>query len=191
MDRRKLFAPLVFLWVALLLGSILALAQSPTEIDWAVVAGGGGASNTGELTVDDTLGQPVIGFAQAGETSLGAGYWYGMIGRPRAVDDLSASMSVSNVRLDWSAVTEDVNGQPISGLSYNVYRAINDPSFTPGTAYASGIEDPMYIDSDTSVLHNSDRNAFYFVTAVDSFATETDDSNRAGAFSFWLVPGSN
>ncbi len=52
------------------------LANGPA-IDWWVVAGGGGHAAGGNITIDDTLGQPIAGPSAGGTVSLGAGYWYG------------------------------------------------------------------------------------------------------------------
>jgi hypothetical protein len=46
-------------------------------IDWWVQAGGGGSASQGSISLDDTLGQPIIGDSSAVGVTLGAGFWYG------------------------------------------------------------------------------------------------------------------
>jgi hypothetical protein len=73
----------IILAAALLGGLVLAtgaLAQGAHSIAWWVVAGGGGESTAaGEVAVNSTLGQPIIGPAGGDSVSLGAGYWYGAL----------------------------------------------------------------------------------------------------------------
>jgi hypothetical protein len=66
---------LVFALVALLAG--IAFANGTVSIDWWVLSGGGGGASGGNVTLDSTLGQPIVGPSRAGNTWLGAGYWYG------------------------------------------------------------------------------------------------------------------
>jgi len=78
MNKRVFFLALV--GMLLLGGAVLAL--SPPLIDWDVVAGGGGTHGNGLVEISDTVGQPVIGLAQAGDVAIGSGFWYGMEGAP-------------------------------------------------------------------------------------------------------------
>jgi hypothetical protein len=77
--------------VVLLIGLLLAgtflaghgaLAQgSGFAVEWWVVAGGGAFSrgSGGEVVLQDTLGQPIVGpsSGNGGQVTLGAGYWTG------------------------------------------------------------------------------------------------------------------
>ena len=76
MNKRVFFLTLVGLF--LLGGSVLAL--SLPAIDWDVIAGGGGTHGNGLVEISDTVGQPVIGLAQAGDVAVGSGFWYGVEG---------------------------------------------------------------------------------------------------------------
>jgi uncharacterized repeat protein (TIGR01451 family) len=58
-----------------ILGTALATAASPA-IGWWVFGSGGAPSSSGAVTMNDTLGQPVIGPSSSGDVSLHAGYWY-------------------------------------------------------------------------------------------------------------------
>ena len=108
--------------------------------------------------------------------------------RPQAITDLRISKDAGQARLDWSAVTQNVNGGELQEVVYRVYRAIDEPYFSPGTPYATGITNLFYLDPDTTVLTDPGHNAFYLVTAL-SADWESDRSNRVGSFNFALVPG--
>ncbi len=73
------------LGAALLLGAAgvssgLAQSAGAALVNWWVIAGGGNPSSVGTVTINDTLGQPVIGasVSGAGRVALGAGYWPGV-----------------------------------------------------------------------------------------------------------------
>jgi hypothetical protein len=87
MNKRLAFANSVILAVSLLAMSA-AVAQGTPTINWWLIGGGGAPSSGGNVTLNDTLGQPIIGAAAGGSgpsaVSLGAGYWYGT-GPPTAV----------------------------------------------------------------------------------------------------------
>ena len=59
----------------LVVGGALAQGSMPA-INWWVIAGSGGPSSGGGVSLNDTLGQPVIGPSSSGNVSLAAGYWY-------------------------------------------------------------------------------------------------------------------
>ena len=63
----------------LLLGGV-ALALSSPAIGWDVISGGGGRGASGLVEISDTVGQPVIGLAQAGDVAIGSGFWHGVEG---------------------------------------------------------------------------------------------------------------
>lgn len=71
--------PIWSLSVALLLALAIpvALAQQAAELPWEVIGGGGAPSAGPGVTLNGTLGQPMIGPSTAAGTDLGAGYWYG------------------------------------------------------------------------------------------------------------------
>ncbi len=49
------------------------------RIDWEVMAGGGGRSTAAHVTLDDTIGQPVVGVAQNGDVVIESGFWSGTV----------------------------------------------------------------------------------------------------------------
>ena len=52
-----------------------AFALSAPTIDWWVFGGGGGTSSNGEITMNATIGQPLVGSSSDGDVSLHSGYW--------------------------------------------------------------------------------------------------------------------
>jgi hypothetical protein len=45
-------------------------------------------------------------------------------GDPRAIDDLTVQLDNDDVLLDWTAIIEDVNGNPITVSYYSIYRGV-------------------------------------------------------------------
>jgi len=74
---------LIALSLALLLGLAAGLVRAGSSaisaINWQVLAGGGhpATTNQGNISLNGTLGQPVIGTASGGDLTLSAGYWHG------------------------------------------------------------------------------------------------------------------
>jgi hypothetical protein len=69
-------------WIAIIVGVslvlmsfIVVLAIDGTALDWWVVAGGGSPSSADSITMNGTLGQPVVALSSGGDVSLRAGYW--------------------------------------------------------------------------------------------------------------------
>ena len=77
MNRRRA----IILAVALLAGLMLArgaLAQATPALErWVVGSAGGQSTTAGEMIVNSTLGEPIVGPSSGDSVSLGAGYWYG------------------------------------------------------------------------------------------------------------------
>ena len=84
-------------------------------------------------------------------------------------------------------MTQDENGQPLSGVTYNVYRS-EDPYFTSGGAPYDTTGDTTYTDS--GVLAGSAANYYYTVTAVDGSGQESDVPAGVAFFQYATVPGS-
>jgi len=69
-----------------LLTAGVALALSTHTIDWWVFSGGGGTSSGGDITLNDTIGQPVIGSSSGEGVNLEAGYWVsGIVTEPESL----------------------------------------------------------------------------------------------------------
>ena len=98
-----------------------AAAQSGTEVPWWVVAGGGGPSSGGEVTLNDTLGQPVTGPSSGGAVSLSAGYWYNGLGPTRVyLVSFEAAPQGAAILVTWET------SQEIDNLGFNLYRAVSE-----------------------------------------------------------------
>ncbi|MBU0509390.1 hypothetical protein KKH27_11225 [bacterium] len=66
---------------------------------------------------------------------------------PKAPENLTAISGGGGVVLRWNAVTEDINGNPVSNVQYNIYRGAT-PDFTPGAGtYVTTVTDTFYTDS--------------------------------------------
>ena len=74
MRKRYWIASIVVL-LLVLMSAINVLATDGTVMDWWVVASGGGPSSSGSVTMNSTLGQPLVGQSSGGSVSLSAGYW--------------------------------------------------------------------------------------------------------------------
>jgi agmatine deiminase len=84
-------------------------------------------------------------------------------GAPKPVDDLVISASAPDLILNWSPVTEDVNGTPITVSQYDVYRS-SEPFFEPGpSTFVESVSDTTFTDS--GILNVSD-GQYYIILAV-------------------------
>ena len=55
----------------------VALADGSPSVHWRVIGGGGGHLEQGIYSLDNTLGQPVVGRISNGSYELCAGFWCG------------------------------------------------------------------------------------------------------------------
>jgi hypothetical protein len=111
--------------VGLLCGLLVvggALAQGTATINWWVIAGGGAPSGGGQVTLNDTLGQPIIGPSSSGNVWLGAGYWGGA--RPT-----NARLTVNKVGGGTGAVASDPSGIFCGADCAEVYDIENSHNF--------------------------------------------------------------
>ncbi len=53
----------------------ITLANGATTIDWKVMAGGGGHSESGVYVLDGSIGQSMAGTQSGGSYQLCAGFW--------------------------------------------------------------------------------------------------------------------
>jgi hypothetical protein len=188
---------IVLLNVLLLLvtGTVLAQSGGDYDLEWQVIAGSGEQFvSGGDYQIGFTLAQdtpPLI--SSGGDYQIVQGYWAGggASAPPKAIADLTGSNTGSNCQLDWTPVTRDIYENTVSGVTYNIYRGANAPYFTPGGAPYDTASSPPYMDPDSSVIGDPNSSHYYVVTAVDRSGQESGISNRAGAFAFPVVPGTN
>jgi hypothetical protein len=121
MKRKLIFALLLMLTIGVMRApsgdAPVAFAAGEAISKW-VIANGGGSSSGGNITIKDTLGQPIIGPSTGNSTGLYAGFWYAVY-HPTAVTVASFTVTPQgNARiLHWTTITE------INLLGFNIYRA--------------------------------------------------------------------
>lgn len=95
----------------------VALAAGEAINKW-VIANGGGESSGDNITIKDTIGQPIIGPSNGGANGLYAGYWY-VEYHPTAVTLVSFTAMPQTIALvlRWTTISE------INTLGFNLYRA--------------------------------------------------------------------
>jgi hypothetical protein len=75
---KQLMAAILLMAILSLAGLGFALRESLGQaVDWQVLGNGGGQASSGEINLQGTLGQNLIGSSatSGGETNLWAGYW--------------------------------------------------------------------------------------------------------------------
>jgi hypothetical protein len=104
---------------------------------------------------------------------------------PEAIDDLTVTLSKTDLVLQWSAVTTDTSGAPLVVDLYRIYRGAL-PDFVPGSPVDSSAS-VLYTDT-TGVVGDTGTHYFYVVTAVGG-GQESESSNRVGEFDKELSNG--
>jgi hypothetical protein len=83
--HRKCIAPLTLAALFLLASVALAQTGGGYDLSWSTIAGGGGNSQGGSLSVADTIGQPDVGVSNGGPYSVQGGFWGGITEGPSSV----------------------------------------------------------------------------------------------------------
>ena len=76
MRKGKTTALVAACLIGLLLTGVV-VANGLPAIDWDVIGGGGGHAEAGIYTLDNTIGQAVVGTASGGGSELCSGFWCG------------------------------------------------------------------------------------------------------------------
>lgn len=172
-----LAALLVLLLVA---GGVDALGGGPA-VDWWVISGGGAPSNGTGVTLNDTLGQPIIGPGSgSGDITLNAGYRAACITAAAVMPVVTVALddpNVANVVLSWG--TNPANAQ------YQVWVS-TDPYFDPDSV--TPILWPASPYRHTGAAADLE-NHFYVVRGLNPCAAASGNSGRTGEFTFGLTPG--
>jgi hypothetical protein len=122
MQRKFFLALLTLILLGILAGSGApagkVVAQPGSVVNWWVLAGGGGKSAGGDVQLNATLGQGMIGSAQGGITTLAVGYWHPEMG-PTAVTIATFEVfwQAEQVLVAWETTDE------IDLIGFNLYRA--------------------------------------------------------------------
>lgn len=75
MKTKSLKTSILLALIACLLVVSAVAALSGPSIPWDVVSGGGGTAAGGNITISDTIGQPIVGHSSGGNLTVDAGYW--------------------------------------------------------------------------------------------------------------------
>ncbi len=134
MNNPRIFLLVLGLLAALGIVGIVLAASGPAN-DWQVIASGGAPSAGGNITINDTLGQPIIGDSSNSNVTLGAGYWYGL-GYDETKCDLLEGTTYS-YNQTWPVSVTLENKGTIECLRVRRYDQ-NHPQRT-GTSSASGV----------------------------------------------------
>lgn len=174
MNRRGIWLPALLL--AFLMGGSASADSGPT-VDWWVIANGGGPTTGGNVTVNDTLGQPIIGTA-GGSAALSAGYWVTCRAAAAVAPAVSVAVSGADVVLTWGGNAANAKYQV--WISENPYfDPANPGSVTPVIQTATTFTDGGAAGSLT--------NHFYVVRGVNGCGAASGNSNRMGEFTFGLT----
>jgi len=157
-------------------GRVSALGSGPS-VDWWVIAGGGAPSNGGNVTLNDTLGQPIVGPVGGASVALNPGYW--PCNTPAAVSGVAATkLNTTDVQLTWSGTG-----------TFDVWRGTS-PYFAPGATGSLQIGDDVTSPFNAAgVLGNPAINYTFLVLAQNGCGA-SGPSNRTAEFDFSLTPGS-
>ncbi len=75
MNKRRLIPLLLFGVLVLIVVQVAFSNPLAHTIDWDVIAAGGSHFEQGDYTLDNTIGQAVVGVSSSGNTDLATGYW--------------------------------------------------------------------------------------------------------------------
>jgi hypothetical protein len=174
----KLIKPGVTLLAIVLLAIIFQApkAFSDAQLATSVMASAGGEGSSTNFRMRSTMGQSTpIGSSASTNFEVGAGFWYQDPVAPSAIGDLTVTLAVSDIVLQWSHA-----GDNVAIDHYVVYRA-TDPVFVPSGGNAIGqTEGASYQDAGVAGVMGTDH--FYLVKAIDPAGNLAEESNRAGEF---------
>jgi len=104
---------------------------------------------------------------------------------PEEVADLIVTLVGDDLRLDWSAVTADTQGNPLAVDFYRIYRD-TVAFFSLGGILLDSTVDTFYVD-DTGVVGDTGTHYFYSVMAV-SGGKESGLSGQVGEMDINILP---
>ena len=68
----------ICLIISILLFTVSVVTAQNYQIDWYVIASGGGHTESGTYSVDGTIGQPIVGRSSSENYTVEAGFWVGL-----------------------------------------------------------------------------------------------------------------
>jgi hypothetical protein len=151
-------------------------AFGDAQLATSVIGSAGGTGSSTNFTMKSTLGQATpTGPSSSTNFGVGAGFWYQDPVPPSAISDLTATLSASDIVLQWSHAADNVAID-----HYVVYRN-TDPGFEPaGGDSINGTKGTGYLDPGAAGTVGT--NYFYLVKAADPSRNKAEDSNRVGEF---------
>jgi len=177
MKRQTCSSGVILLATAVLLSLTLGgQAFADAHLATSVIGSAGGQASSTNFKMKSTLGQSTpIGPSASTNFEVGAGFWYQDPIAPSAIGDLTATLSVSDIVLEWSHAADNVAID-----HYVVYRA-TAPYFAPtSTDSITATKGTWYLDAGAAGMVGT--NYFYLVKAADPSRNLADDSNRVGEF---------
>jgi hypothetical protein len=150
--------------------------MADAELATSVMGSAGGTASSTNFTMKSTLGQSTpIGPSTSANFGVGAGFWYQDPVAPSAIGDLTATLSVNDIMLQWSHAADNVAID-----HYVVFRG-TDPSFAAASGDSiSQTKGTSYLDP--GAAGSTVDNYFYVVKAADPSRNKAEDSNRVGEF---------
>ena len=169
--------PLILLFTIFMLTLLwFHLASADAQLATSVMASAGGTASSTNFTMKSTLGQSTpIGPSASTNFGVGAGFWYQDPVAPSAIGDLTATLSVSDIMLQWSHAADNV------AIDHYVIYRNTDPFFAPSSGDSiSKTKGTSYLDPGAAGTMGT--NYFYVVKAKDPSRNLAEDSNRVGEF---------
>ncbi|MCP4582294.1 MAG: hypothetical protein GY839_11830 [candidate division Zixibacteria bacterium] len=126
----------------------VALFAQTYQVDWYVIASGGGHTESGSYQVDGTIGQPVVGETSSPSYTVEAGYWGGASPiTSEGYEYLPGDANMPNGIWPPSVIGSDVT------YLVNYFRTIGGPCLLDGFyASADANGDCLVIGSDVTKL---------------------------------------
>jgi hypothetical protein len=147
-------------------------------VNWWVIAGGGASSSGGNVTLNDTVGQPIIGPASgSGSVALSAGYWVGCVAAAADVPAVTLARSGADAVLTWPADPNSARYQVFVSTDPYFDLAAVAPVITASTTF-----------TDTGAAASL-TNHSYIVRGLNACAVASASSDRKGEFTYGLTPG--
>jgi hypothetical protein len=159
------------------------LVAADAQLATSVVASGGGQASSTNFKMKATLGQSTpIGPSISTNFGVGAGFWYQDPVAPSAIGDLTATLSINDIALEWSHAADNV------AIDHYVVFRNTDPGFTPSSGDSvSGTKGTSYLDPGAAGTVGT--NYFYVVKAEDPSRNLAEDSNRVGEIDRGTING--
>lgn len=135
-----------------------------------------GQASSENMSTKMTIGQSSPSLSSSSDNFESDGsYWSQDVVSPSAIGDLTATLSVNDIVLQWTPAVDNV------AIDHYVVFRNTDPGFAPTSGDSiDGTKGTTYLDP--SAAGTMGTNYFYVVKAADPSANLAEDSNRVGEF---------